>query len=285
VGSWVAAALAWPRPRGSVPAPAGVRPADQGIRQYDAPNHALKRSAAAVGECHRLLPILHRGRHPAQRQFHLAQGVKDNSDVLPFSFHADDFKRRPHWLKRLGQPAQGAQAVSRLVEHPGLSGFGQRWGHSLPRLLEKAGHRAQIRADRTEFMYGVIGTSQDAIAINLVARLLLQSRQAAVRHRLVERLQAGQSFRVMGCGICSFRNRWFHTARDLPEDKAIQNSSGAATHAGAVECDSTELRLPAFRKGRYTTESPTVLKTCPRSLIQKFICITQPEYPIQDMHE
>ncbi len=91
---------------------------------------------------------------------------------------------------------------SRFVEQPGLIGFGQRRGHPLPGLLEKAGHRAQIRAEGAEFLRAVEpiipGSPQDAIHIDFFARLLLQTRQAAVGHRLVEGLQAGQPVRVVG---------------------------------------------------------------------------------------
>ena len=58
-------------------------------------------------------------------------------------------------------------------------------------VLEEAGDGSQVGTERAEFLRAVefVVPSQDAGAVNLVTRLLLQPRLAAVGHGLVERLE------------------------------------------------------------------------------------------------
>ena len=96
----------------------------------------------------------------------------------------------PHRLEGLGQPAQGAQAEGGFVQQPGLIGFRERGRDAAPRFLEEAGDGSQVGTERAEFLRAVVFVpSQDAGEVNLVTRLLLQPRLAAVGHGLVERLE------------------------------------------------------------------------------------------------
>ena len=79
----------------------------------------------------------------------------------------------------------------------------QAWSGSLrfgatpaPRLLEERRHRPQVRADRPELPRAVeaivAAAAQDAVDIDLIARLLLSPGEAAVGNGLVEGLEAGE---------------------------------------------------------------------------------------------
>ena len=58
-------------------------------------------------------------------------------------------------------------------------------------MLEEAGDGTQLGTERAEFLHVCSASSAatDAVAVNLVTRLLLQPRLAAVGHGLVERLE------------------------------------------------------------------------------------------------
>ena len=97
--------------------------------------------------------------------------------------------------------AQGLQAVRGLVEKPGLVRRAKVGGEAAPRLVEKRRHRPQVRSDRAEFIRAVeviaLRAAKDAVDIDLDARFLLSSGEAAVGDGLIERLQAGQSIGTM----------------------------------------------------------------------------------------
>ena len=96
----------------------------------------------------------------------------------------------PHRLEGLGQPAQGAQAEGGFVQQPSLVGFRERGRDAAPRWLEEAGDGSQVGTERAEFPAAVgFSSALDAVEVNLVTRLLLQPRLAAVGHGLVERLE------------------------------------------------------------------------------------------------
>ena len=97
---------------------------------------------------------------------------------------------------RLGQPAQGAQAVGGFVQQPGLGEFRKRGRETNPRLLEEAGDGSQVGTERAKFCRAVMFCpSLDAGEEYVVTRLLLYPRLAAVGHGLVERLE------VFECGL------------------------------------------------------------------------------------
>ena len=59
-----------------------------------------------------------------------------------------------------------------------------------PGWVEETGNGAEVRAEGAEFVGAVeLGAPANALVIDLVARLLPKPRRAAVRDRLIERLQ------------------------------------------------------------------------------------------------
>src|SRR6185369_4687686 len=93
----------------------------------------------------------------------------------------------------------------RLAEKPCLGGGREVRREGGPRRREETRHGPQIRADRAEpppTVEAVVSrASQDAIEVDVVTCLLMQTGQAAVGHGLVERLQAGEGVRlVLGGG-------------------------------------------------------------------------------------
>jgi len=100
----------------------------------------------------------------------------------------------PHRLQRLGQAAERTEANRGLVQQPGLIGFTEIRGNATPRLVEERRHGREIGSDRSELFPAIKATpspaAQNAVEVDLVARLLLSTREATVNDSLIERLQA-----------------------------------------------------------------------------------------------
>ncbi len=90
------------------------------------------------------------------------------------------------------RPGQIAQRQFQFGEVAGRLGsiFPILLPDALPLLVEKAGDRAQVGAERAEFARAVeFIPTQDAGVVHLITRLLLHPRQTTMRDRLVQRLQ------------------------------------------------------------------------------------------------
>src|SRR6185295_7798699 len=81
-----------------------------------------------------------------------------------------------------------------LVQQPSLGRFAQPRRDPAPRGIEKAGHGAQVRAERSELSYYVgLRPPRDSFPIYPVARLLLPPRLTTVDDGLVEWLKTFES--------------------------------------------------------------------------------------------
>lgn len=135
----------------------------------------------------------------AQYQLQLAQIAGANGGSSPILLLDAHVQAHSHRLQRFGQSAQGAETAGHFSEQPGLVCFGQARGEPPPGLLEKTSDRLEVGADGAELLRAVeaaeSGSAEDAVPVNLGACFLIHARLTAVGHRLVERLEAGKSFR------------------------------------------------------------------------------------------
>ncbi len=156
----------------------------------------LKGIPAAVGEVDGTAAVGHCLAQPAQRHLQLAEVAGTDGGVHPVLFFDAAIHTLPHRLDGFGEASQSAQAEGGLVEQPGLVRRAEVRRRPAPRLLEERRHRPQVRADRPELERAVVaagaGAAQDAVEIDLIARLLVSPSEAAVGDGLVEGLEAGE---------------------------------------------------------------------------------------------
>ena len=150
--------------------------------------NALKGIAAAIGVVDALLGERDRLGHLAQRQLQLAQIAGARSGIIPILLStARSSETRIGWTASSSRPSARRQKPA-CAQDERLIRLGDRRHGPLPRRIEEARQRRQIRTERAELLSDVeLIATRDPRPIDLVERLLMPARLAAVEHRLEQR--------------------------------------------------------------------------------------------------